>query len=193
VDEWDDTESGTESGTAGDAGSLAGSDAAIDAGLAAPLGEEYHVVLRCKIARRSDSALARRWAARALGEPLVVDGRATDAKSAIVRLKKDRDCGRVVIHGPREHRDMMLRACLVLGVPVIVWDRNADGYDHAPRLDPVAPAGPLDSLHERVRCFRVDAYADPVKYPARPAVVFENPDRPLPAGLWLADPAGSEV
>lgn len=173
VDEWDGADPGD--------------------GLAAPLGEEYHVVLRCKAVRRNASALARRWADRALAEPLVVDGRATDPKSAIVRLKQDRDCGRVVIHGPRGHRDTVLRACLVLGVPVVLWDRNADGYDHAPRLDPVGPAGPLDGLHERVRRFRVDAYADPAKYPARPALVWEDPDRQLPDGLWLADPEGTEA
>lgn len=168
-------------------------DAGPDADLPAPLGEEYHVVLRCRAPRRNGSALARRWAARALSGPLVVDGRATDPKAAIVRLKKDRACGRVVIHGPRSHRDTMLRACLLLGVPVVLWDRTADGYDHAPRLDPVGPTGPLDQLPERVRHFRVDAYADPAKYPARPALVWEDPDRPLPDGLWLADPEGTEV
>lgn len=173
VDEWDDAEP--------------------DTGLAAPLGEEYHVVLRCRTARRNASALARRWAARALAEPLVVDGRVTDPRSAIVRLKKDRGCGRVVIHGPSVHRDTMLQACLILGVPVVLWDRKAEGYEHAPRLEPLGPAGPLDGLHERVRRFRVDAYADPEQYPARPAVVWENPDRPMPDGLWLADPESSEV
>jgi hypothetical protein len=76
---------------------------------------------------------------------------------------------------------------------VVLWDRNASGYDHAPRLDPVGPTGPLDGLPERVRRFRVDTYADPATYPARPALVWEDPDRPLPDGLWLADPEGTEV
>lgn len=168
-------------------------DGGPDADLPAPLGEEYHVVLRCRTPRRNSSALAQRWAARTLAEPLVVDGSSTDPKSAIVRLKKERACGRVVIHGPRAHRDTMLRACLVLGVPVVLWDRNASGYDHAPRLDPVGPTGPLDGLPERVRRFRVDTYADPATYPARPALVWEDPGRPLPDGLWLADPEGTEV
>jgi hypothetical protein len=168
-------------------------DAGQDADLPTPLGEEYHVVLRCRTTRRNSSALERRWAARMVGEPLVVDGRSTDPRSAVVRLKKERDCGRVVIHGPRAHRDAMLRACLVLGVPVVLWDRDADGYDHAPRLDPVRPTGPLDGLPERVRRFRVDTYADRATYPARPTLVWEDPGRPMPDGLWLADPEGPEV
>ncbi|WP_435137817.1 trypsin-like peptidase domain-containing protein [Actinacidiphila sp. bgisy144] len=200
VDEWDDTEpydGGYDDGPA-DAYAQPVADpddggTGADDGLSAPLGEEFHVVLRCRTPHRNASAVARRWAARALAEPLVVDGRATDPKAAIVRLKKDRGCGRVVIHGPSGHRDKVLRACLLLGVPVVLWDRAAETYDHAPRLDPVGPAGPLDGLHERVRRFRVDAYAEPAKYPARPALVWDDPDRPPPDGLWLADPESSEV
>lgn len=170
VDEWDD---------------------AGPADLAAPLGEDHHVVLRCKSGRRKPGALARRWAARTHTEPLVADDRFTDPQAVLVWLKKELDCGRVVVHGPRAHRDAVLRACLTQGVPVVLWDRAAEGYEHAARLDPLRPTGPLGELPERVRRFRIDTYADPARWPARPTLLWEDPGRPLPDGLWLADPEGT--
>ncbi|MFE2429183.1 trypsin-like peptidase domain-containing protein [Streptomyces sp. NPDC059373] len=156
------------------------------------LGEDFHVVLRCpELRRRSRSGeqdLARRWNARGTGEALVVDERITKEKLRQLLMKHLR-CSRVVLHGGREQRAEMLTYSLAMGVPVVLWDREAIGHQDAGRLAAVDPEGPLDELPERVRCFRLDAYADPADLPTRPALVWEDADRRLPSELWLADPS----
>jgi vWA-MoxR associated protein C-terminal domain/Trypsin-like peptidase domain len=158
-----------------------------------PLGEDWHVVLRCpQVRRRSrtgEADLRRRWAERNRCAPLVVDRRFSQVREVIAELKTGRrDCGHVVLHGPDETRAKLIEVCLAMGVPVVLWDRESTGHDHAARLDAVAPTGSLDALPERVRFFRVKAYAEPETCPARPALVWEDAEQPLPAGLWLADP-----
>jgi hypothetical protein len=155
------------------------------------LGEDFHVVLRCpELRRRSRSGeqdLVRRWNARGTGEALVVDEGITREKLKMLLMKHLR-CSRVVLHGSHEQRAEKLMYALAMGVPVVLWDREASGYHDTERLAAVDPEGPLDELPERVRCFRLDAYADPGELPARPALVWENADRRLPSELWLADP-----
>ncbi|GGO91238.1 VMAP-C domain-containing protein [Wenjunlia tyrosinilytica] len=173
VDEWDSADS--------------------DAIMPEVLGEDWHVVLRCpELRRRSrtgEADLTRRWAERGRSAPLVVDQRFSDARQVIAELKTEcRDCGHVVLHGPREHRGKLLEVCLAMGVPVVLWDREADGHEQADLLDPVSPTGPPDGLPERVRFFRVKAYSAPRSHQARPALVWEDAAQSLPGELWLADP-----
>lgn len=173
VDEWDEA-----------------NDADADVGFAIPtrLGEEFHVVMRCReFSRRSAAALARRWAGRTSGEVVIAD--AAGIGALITRLKKSHDCGRVVLHGPRKEREQMMRACLALGVPIVLSDRSAEAFEDAHRLDAVEPVGSLSGLLDRVRKFRVDAYDDPGTLPTRPSLVWEDPDHPAPEILLLADPA----
>lgn len=168
IDEWDDA----------------------DAALALPtrLGEEFHVVMRCRdFSHRSPAALTRRWTGRTSGEVVIADAAGYDA--LVIQLKKLHCCGRVVLHGPPTERDQMMRACLALGVPIVLWDRSAEAYEDAHRLDAVEPIGSLSGLPERLRQFRVDAYADPGTLPTRPSLVWEDPDYPAPEILQLADPA----
>lgn len=159
----------------------------------AALGEDFHVVLRCpQLRRRSRTGVGdwrRRWAARDHCVPLTVDER-TGGDRELIRLLRTthRDCSRVVLHCGHDQRPRLLDICLAMGVPVLLWDRAATGGDTAHHLQKVQPTASLAELPERVRCFRVDACADPDASPARPALVWEDADLDLPPELRLADP-----
>ncbi|WP_031080595.1 trypsin-like peptidase domain-containing protein [Streptomyces sp. NRRL S-118] len=162
-------------------------------GLRLALGAKYRVALRCpEMSRRSprrEAEMRRRWAA---GDPgvLVVDETCATLQQLYQRLETShKDVAGVVLHGPREERDRLLDLCLALGVPVVLWDREADGHGHAARLDALAPAGPLHGLPERVREFRAGVYGATVLSEARPALVWEDAELPVPGSLELLDPS----
>ncbi|KPI17051.1 hypothetical protein OK074_8281 [Actinobacteria bacterium OK074] len=164
--------------------------AAPDEYLPAPLGEDVHLVLRCPRIRarsRTNSGdLKRRWNARAHTGMLVAD-RSVGGQAGLKGLLKTTrmNTARVLLHGDAGHRGELLLVCLVMGVPVVLWDR---GPGAEPRFDAMRPDGPVDELPERLRHFRVDAYADPTST-ARPALVWDDVDLPLPGELRLADPS----
>ncbi|MFH8793624.1 trypsin-like peptidase domain-containing protein [Streptomyces sp. NPDC017941] len=165
--------------------------AGVDEYIPAPLGEDFHLILRCpRLRRRSRTGaadLTRRWNARHRGEALHAD-RAVGGRAGLIGLLKTthRDTARVLLQGTAPQRGELLPVCLVMGVPIVLWDRASRTGD--PGLDAVAPEGPVDGLPERVRHFRVRAYADTAT-PARPALVWEDIGMPLPDELQLADPA----
>ncbi|MEU8352429.1 trypsin-like peptidase domain-containing protein [Streptomyces sp. NPDC048845] len=172
VDEWD-----------------AGSGSEFVPGL--PLGVRFRVALRCpEMSRRvpsRDGELRRRWESGG-AQPLVLDGDAAEPREAGRLLQTShRDTRQVVLHGPREARPRLVDLCLALGVPVVLWDRAAHAEGPA-ALDPVAPAGPLHGLAHRVQLFRSEASRHPERYPARPALVWEDTACPLPGALELKDP-----
>ncbi|MFE2136109.1 trypsin-like peptidase domain-containing protein [Streptomyces sp. NPDC059466] len=167
--------------------------AGTDEYIPAPLGEDFHLVLRCpRIRRRSRTGpadLRRRWNARHHSDILLADHRIGGRAGLIGLLKTThRDTARVLVQGSSEHRGELLPVCLVMGVPVVLWDRASPGPAGGGRLDALAPHGPVDELPERVRHFRVRAYADQA-VSARPALVWEDAGMPLPDELQLADPS----
>ncbi|MGW7002213.1 VMAP-C domain-containing protein [Streptomyces sp. NPDC054933] len=159
----------------------------------AALGADFRVVLRCpELRRRSPTGAAdlrRRWAGCRTEETLVIDELTDDVRALkdMLNRTRQRSTGRVVLHGSPARRAHLLQVCLFMGVPVVLWDRAAAGREHAYHLQEIDSAGPLDSLPERVRDFRVDVYADP-ESTVRPSLVWEDPDRSLPGELRLADP-----
>ncbi|MFF2848986.1 trypsin-like peptidase domain-containing protein [Streptomyces sp. NPDC058001] len=160
---------------------------------AAPLGEDFHLVLRCPDIRRRSRGVAgdlkRRWNARQQSDTLVADERIGDEMELIRLLKTThRGTARVIVHGTPARRAQLLRFCLAMGVPIVLWDRAARGPADAVQLDTTGPDGPVDELPERVRHFRVRAYMDQA-LPARPALVWEDAELPLPDALSLADPS----
>ncbi|GAB2809536.1 VMAP-C domain-containing protein [Streptomyces daliensis] len=160
----------------------------------AALGEDFHVVLRCPEPRRRSRAgtseWRRRWASRMCGQHLTVDDRFGTEREVIRLLKTShRDCARVVVHGPPRLRARMLDLCLAMGVPVVLWDRRAEGFGDRRRLDATGPEDALEELPERVRCFRVEAFGAPDEaLSGRPALVWEDAEVPLPEELRLTDP-----
>ncbi|MER6568783.1 trypsin-like peptidase domain-containing protein [Streptomyces sp. NPDC001093] len=161
-----------------------------------PLGVPYRVSLRCpdltsRNARLHATMLRARWSEAGVNEPLVVDEQLSDPRRLVTKLRTSHEgTSQVVLHGSAEIRSVLLEVCLACGVPVILWDRAAESYADARNLEEVRPAGPLFELPERVRRFRGDFWGDPVRHPARPALVWE-PEEPLalPSRPRLVDPA----
>lgn len=159
----------------------------------APLGEDFHLVLRCpKLRLRSRTGttdLKRRWKARAHSGVLRAD-HAVGGREGLIGLLKTthRDTARVLVDTTVEQRGVLLPVCLVMGVPIVLWDRGARGPGEGHGLDAVTAEGPVEGLLERVRHFRVRAHADRAA-PERPALVWEDADLPLPDELQLADPS----
>ncbi|MES5825380.1 trypsin-like peptidase domain-containing protein [Streptomyces sp. RG80] len=175
--------------------------AGIDEVIPAPLGEDFHLVLRCpKLRMRSRTGLTdlkRRWKARAQSPPLLAD-HTVGGRAGLIGLLKTthRDSARVHLQGDVERRGELLPVCLVMGVPIVLWDR-ADSGRHTVReadgaagqlLENMAAGGSLDELPERLRHFRVGAHARSAGA-ERPALVWEDAELPLPDELQLADPA----
>ncbi|MCZ7457041.1 VMAP-C domain-containing protein [Streptomyces sp. WMMC940] len=163
-----------------------------------PLGVTYRVAMRCPEvsarAPRREAELRRRWESGRAG-PLVVDERTSSPERVYALLASThRDTAQVVVHGPPGDRERLVQLCLAVGVPVVLWDRQAEGHQHAHRLDAVTPAGPLHQLPERVRHFRAERYGAPSPGGARPSLVWEDTELPLPGGLELLDPAeGADI
>ncbi|QDQ15604.1 trypsin-like peptidase domain-containing protein [Streptomyces spectabilis] len=167
--------------------------AGVDEYIPAPLGEDFHLVLRCpRLRRRSRTGaadLTRRWNARHRGDPLRAD-RTVGGRAGLIGLLKTvhRDTARVLVRGTAAERGELLPVCLVMGVPIVLWDRGPHAPEEGTGLDTLTPDGPVDQLPERVRHFRVRAYADALTG-SRPALVWEDVELPLPDELQLADPA----
>ncbi|MFJ1754872.1 hypothetical protein [Kitasatospora sp. NPDC088134] len=154
-----------------------------------PLGAEYRVTLSCPeigdLVESRDADLRRRWEDGRAATLVVGPETATEAQLHGLLDTGHRDTARVVLHGPPERRTTMLTYCLALGVPVVLWDRQAAGHADADRLRPLEPAGPLAELPERVRAFR----NRPDPGPARPTLLWESVDgRPKTEPLQLRDP-----
>ncbi|MFI1845100.1 trypsin-like peptidase domain-containing protein [Streptomyces microflavus] len=159
-----------------------------------PMGAHYRVSLSCpeisdQVPEREDDQ-ARRWK-NGRATVLVADRTSGDVQQFVKVLRtQHRDLARVILHGPADERRSRLLCCLALGVPVVLWDRDAEGYEDAARLDGLAPAGDLGGLPDRVRAFRGgSAESRPTERRARPALVWEPEDHaPRTGSLRLRDP-----
>ncbi|MEV8424806.1 trypsin-like peptidase domain-containing protein [Streptomyces niveus] len=158
-----------------------------------PIGAEYRMTLSCPdmsaLVPGRDRDQRRRWRSDH-PTPLVTDQKcATDRQLTRALATSHRDATQVVINGPREQRMRLLEVSLALGVPVVLWDREADGYEDAPKLSPLDPLGLLAELPKRVYEFRAEALEPTATTTARPALVWEEESgHPKPESLRLADP-----
>lgn len=158
-----------------------------------PIGAEYRVTLSCPelsdVRPEREGDQERRWK-RGQMTALVTDQTCNNTKQLTHLLQTDyRDAAQVVLHGPADQRESWLLVCLVLGVPVVLWDRDAVGYEDAAKLRSLTPSDGLDRLPERVRFFRSNSMAYPEKQRARPSLVWEPDGRyPKPESLQLRDP-----
>ncbi|GAA3238351.1 trypsin-like peptidase domain-containing protein [Streptomyces lavendulae] len=158
-----------------------------------PIGAEYRVSLSCpelsdqRAEREGDQE--RRWK-NGRASVLVTSRASGDARQLVNLLKtKHRDTARVILHGPADERRSSLLTCLALGVPVVLWDRDATSYEDAGRLEKLAPADDLEGLPERVRGFRSGSAACSGERRAQPSLVWEPEGRlPRSESLQLTDP-----
>ncbi|GAA2151009.1 hypothetical protein GCM10009760_45960 [Kitasatospora kazusensis] len=160
-----------------------------------PLGMAHPVVVRLAASlsplreRERAKALRRRWLGRDRGEPLRLTAGGQEPRQVKGAVYRDLDLARIVVGTPdRAGRPAVAALCLRLGVPVVLWDRHAVGETPAAHFGEIAPAGPADGLPERVRSYRAAAWADATGWPARPVLALEDPHRPPPPVLELADP-----
>lgn len=170
-----------------------GISAAQDCGLV--LGAEYQVTLRLREfypdteseKDRRDN-IERRWAAGRTDPLVIKDG--TKLRVVYRALRDEhRDASWVVLHGGRDFREDLLKLCVALGVPVVLWDREATDVEHAQRLDSIVGGVALSDLPEAVRSFRQDVYYDESRTDAaRPAVVWDDPGMVLPTPPAYNDP-----
>ncbi|MEU9851927.1 trypsin-like peptidase domain-containing protein [Streptomyces sp. NPDC047974] len=158
-----------------------------------PIGAEYRVTLSCPelseyVTDRAD-AQQHRWK-HGGSVALVTDPTCGNSTQLAHLLQNDhRDTAQVVLHGPADQRASWLLLCLALGVPVVLWDRDAVTYEDADKLHTLRPSGPPDELPERVRNFRSRSHAHPGPARARPSLVWEPDGRyPEPEPLELRDP-----
>ncbi|MGY1581118.1 VMAP-C domain-containing protein [Streptomyces sp. MN13] len=159
------------------------------------LGVEQQIALRCapmastdKEDRRRD-LLRRRWAGRALGRVVYLDeSHAADdprASRAYGTLRADPEAARVVVCSGRRAGSALVRVALASGYPVILWD-SEDSHGLVPEdFAPLQPEGDLDGLPARVQTYWAQTQADGPQHPLRPALLLEDPDRPLPPVLSL--------
>ncbi|GHG00171.1 VMAP-C domain-containing protein [Streptomyces zaomyceticus] len=158
-----------------------------------PIGAEYRVTLSCPelsdyVTDREDAQQHRWKQGRAVA--LVTDRTCGNRTQLAYLLQNDhRDTAQVVLHGPVDQRASWLLLCLALGVPVVLWDRDAVSYEDADKLRTLRPSGPPDELPERVRNFRSRSHAHPGPEWARPSLVWEPEGRSHePEPLQLRDP-----
>ncbi|MEV7241805.1 trypsin-like peptidase domain-containing protein [Streptomyces sp. NPDC093248] len=143
-----------------------------------PLGVSFQVTLLCpEMSRRvpdRDAHRRRRWG-DGHRRSLVVDPSCSDAQrfARLLTAGSHYTANHVVLHGSPDEREKLLNVCLALGVPVVLWDRDAEGHEHADRLAPLAPAGALNEVPERLRDFRA---AQECPSPS-PALVWD-------VGMW---------
>ncbi|TLS42760.1 trypsin-like peptidase domain-containing protein [Streptomyces montanus] len=162
------------------------------------LGAEYAVVVRCpEVRRRAPESLQHwrsRWAEIDRGGLLRLDHRHTTPRQVYGLLKADLAVARVIIDCPTQHREALRAACLVLGVPVVVWDRHATPGTTSDQLAALLLNGPVRGLPHRVRRQRARALAESVGAgPAAlvPALVWDDASRPPPRPFWN-DPTAEE-
>ncbi|MFB9369540.1 trypsin-like peptidase domain-containing protein [Kitasatospora albolonga] len=160
-----------------------------------PLGTVHPVVVRLALdldpvrSRERAKALAFRWRWRTVSPPLHLDGEHQEPRQVASALLSHRAASCVVLGGPdRERRVLLAVKCLRMGVPVVIWDRVADGSLPAGHFAPIDPGGPEHSLPERVRSYRAGAFGYAERFPLRPVLAREDPTRPLPQTLALTDP-----
>ena len=155
------------------------------------LGVEFPLVVHCpELLRRHGRFLPHwraRWSRLDSGRTFLVD-ESTDPASLYPALLNQLDTVRVSVDvPPGPPRDRIVQTCLVLGIPVVVWDRSPDGRSHAVKhMADVATR----ELPDGVRSYRADALANRPEFPGRPVLAWADADRTVPR-LQLTEPQES--
>ncbi|MDH2390745.1 trypsin-like peptidase domain-containing protein [Streptomyces sp. HNM0663] len=155
------------------------------------LGAEYPIVVHCpELLRRNERFLPdwrRRWSQLDTGASLRFTDASASAREIYGALIDRMDTVRVTVDVPPRVRDEIVQVCLVMGVPVVVWDRESGPpSDAVERMTSVAPR----QLPEEVRSYRARTVHRPAEYPGRPVLAWADADRSVPQ-LHLSEPQES--
>lgn len=150
------------------------------------LGAQYQVTLRLReywseTEKEDDrrAMLKRRWESGRTDPFVVKDDKDPRVVAREMRAEHS-DASWAVLHGDRKRREWLLSACLALGFPVVLWDREASHAEHAQRLDNIVGSVAFSELPEAVRRFREDVYYAARTDAARPAMLWDDPGTVLP-------------
>ncbi|TDU02111.1 trypsin-like peptidase [Streptomyces sp. 846.5] len=165
-------------------------------GLPMVLGVEYPLVLRCLEPRhRSAGHYAnwrRRWNAvdrggwERLGSDLV------SVHQVYGVLKTDLSVSRVVLECTPELRPALRAACVLLGIPVVLWDRVQDHPGRADRLTALMINGSTRELPLRLRRQRAQSLAAAAPAALTPSLIWDDIDQPMPESRWRDPSRGGE-
>ncbi|MFS4094013.1 trypsin-like peptidase domain-containing protein [Streptomyces sp. AF1A] len=152
------------------------------------LGAEFPVVVTCpELLHRHERFhpdWRHRWRLLDSDAHLTFDDPAQGRSEVYGALLADKDAVRVAVDVPPRSRDEIVQTCLMMGVPVVMWDRGPADRSHAlARLSPV----PVHTLPEGTRAYRAMSLGSPRQYPGRPVLAWSDADRSMPR-LQLAEP-----
>lgn len=155
------------------------------------LGVEFPLVVHCpELLRRHGRFLPHwrtRWNRLDSGRSFAIDA-SMDPGTIYPRLVNQLDLVRVSVDvPPGPPRDSIVQTCLVLGIPVVVWDRDADGGSHA--VEHMADLATRE-LPDEVRSYRAGTLASPPEFPGRPVLAWADAERTVPR-LQLTEPQES--
>ncbi|MFG2225811.1 trypsin-like peptidase domain-containing protein [Streptomyces sp. NPDC048644] len=152
------------------------------------LGVGYPLVVNCPDLRRKERFLhdwRDRWRKLDTGHTLRLDDAAVGVREVYAMLLDRTDTVRVAVDVPQALREAIVQTCLSVGVPVVVWDRQADdGGSHAVRE---MTAVTTRKLPEEVRTYRAKSVHRPQEFTGRPVLAWADADRTVPQ-LHLSEP-----
>ncbi|MFF8845411.1 trypsin-like peptidase domain-containing protein [Streptomyces sp. NPDC015127] len=155
------------------------------------LGAEYPLVVNCpELLRRNERFLPewrRRWRQLDTGSALRITDTAAGLRQVYGTLMDRLDAVRVAVDVPPHLRDEIVEVCLAVGVPVVVWDREAGPESHA--VEHMTAVNTRE-LPEGVRSYRAKTVHRPRDYPGRPVLAWADADRTVPQ-LHLSEPQES--
>ncbi|MFJ9179175.1 trypsin-like peptidase domain-containing protein [Streptomyces sp. NPDC102360] len=166
----------------------------LDGLLTRVLGAEYPLVITCPELRELggpsfEAQWQQRWQCLDEGGVLRVTHPETDQFKVYGLLAEKRNVSQVVIDLPAKTRSAVVQTCLLLGVPVVLWDR---GDTRGALTSPHTSNAPVRCLPEAVRVYRAKTLQRPEEFAGRPVLAWSDADRaqPLPQ-LELSDPTES--
>lgn len=152
------------------------------------LGAEFPVVVTCpELLHRHERFhpdWRHRWRLLDSDALLTFDDPAQGRSEVYGALLAGKDVVRVAVDVPPRTRDEIVQTCLLMGVPVVMWDRERTERSHAlAQLSPV----PVRTLPEGTRAYRAMRLSSPHRYVGRPVLAWSDADRSMPQ-LQLAEP-----
>ncbi|MFE7166188.1 trypsin-like peptidase domain-containing protein [Streptomyces sp. NPDC057616] len=152
------------------------------------LGAEYPVVVTSpELLHRHERFhpdWRHRWRLLDTDLSLTFDHPAQGRSEVYGALLGDKDAVRVSVDVPPRSREVIVQTCLMMGVPVVVWDRAHQ--ERSPAVQWMS-AVPVRDLPEGVRAYRAKSMGRPREYSGHPVVAWSDADRAVPR-LHLAEP-----
>ncbi|WP_149183205.1 caspase family protein [Streptomyces sp. TRM49041] len=156
------------------------------------IGTDFPVVVRCAEHRSFNEPLWReRWsrvASAGTADLHWLPGHLRNTRQVYGELQAREEAPGVVVTAPPEARAEVFTACLFGGVPVMLWNGGAEQPVGREQLETLVADRLLEELPGELRRLRSACDADD-DHPGRHlALLWDNPERPLPPRLDLSAP-----